>query len=170
MLFILLPVFKANITWPQIKTLMYTLMDIIGSLEFHKLNQFPLAGKVFLGIVAIILALLPILLWTIKNMLTEQKYSFDPKNRAIAKNGRIIAKFDDIKVLRLTTNRSPIGLSFINLSLIFKKKRGLFSHKINFGLIFKWKEATEIGYKIAETIGVEVTNKRLLSEKVLNRS
>jgi len=165
MLFILSPVFKANITWPQITALMYTLMDIIGSLEFHKLNQFPLAGKVLLGIVAIILALLPILIWTIKYMLTEQIFSFNSKKRAIAKNGRIIAKFDDINILRITKHGS-----LYNMSLIFNENRGLSSHKINFGLIFKWEEATEVGYKIAETIGVEVTKKGLLSENLLNRS
>ena len=97
-------------------------------------------------------------------MFKEKIFLFDSKKREITKHGRIIAKFDDIKIVKITTNRS-----FYNLSLIFKKKEGDFSKKINFGLFFTLKEAVEIGSKIAETIGVSVIHKRFFSEKVLNQ-
>ena len=105
LLFILSHVFKANITWPQIKMLMDELVKIAGSWEIDKLNHFPSVTKFLLGNVALVLVLFPILVWTIIRLLREQTFSFDSRKRAIAKNGRVIAEFDDIKMLnRLLKN------------------------------------------------------------------
>ena len=167
MAWMLSPVYQ-GFSWQELKELISLDLQIIDSLKLNKLYPIPWTVKTILApsaaILATIVVFLCILLWMIKNMFKEKIFSFDSKKKEITKNGRMIANFDDIKIVKITTNNS-----FHNLSLIFKNKEGIFSNKINFGLFFTLKEAVEIGSKIAETIGVSVIHKRFFSEKELNQ-
>jgi hypothetical protein len=165
MAWMLSPVYQ-SFSWQQLKDLISLNLQIIDSLKLNRLYPLPWAVKAILApsaaIFAIICVFLFILLWMIKNMFKEKIFSFDSTKREITKNGRMIAKFDDIEIVKITNSSS-----FHNLSLIFKNKEGVFPNKINFGLFFTSKEAAEIGSKIAETIGVNVIHKRFFSKKVL---
>jgi len=145
---ILLPAFTANLTWPQIKVLLHTQLEFAG----------------------LVLALFLILLWTIKNMLAEHKISFNSNKMDIEKNGRKIAKFNDIRHLQITEIYGQYG-GFSKLHLVLKedKEWQFFPQKISIGINVGLGGATEIGFKIAEIIGVEVVENRWFGDKVLKK-
>ena len=156
-------VFVGKPTWPQMKALMY----VVGSLNPDKLKQLLPRYQTLLALFVALIVLLSTLFWAVKNLFAEHKFTFNSKNKNIEKNGHLVAKFDDIKIVGIKSIWAQ-ALTYYKLSLYFKEQGGLFSHKKTIGRILKQDEAFKTAIKIAEYIGVDAIEIKFISDKVLN--